>query len=284
MLRITTCPFLKKRRASATLKMNNSSPFKPQSSDSEPKNVGRQRVRFAVFCILSMHIAGLVALLLTNGCRRTPEPDPIPAPEMTNTFDDQPVLDPPTNYAPPDLPTNDPAGMPPHVETNTTYVPPTNQYTEPAPVIQDPVPQYSATQEYTVVKGDTFSSIARKFPGVSIRALQEANPSVQPTRLRIGMKLQIPAAAAPSPSASARAFSNGNGERSYTVKSGDTLTSIASRNGTTVRALRNANNLNTDRIRVGQKLTLPAKAPAPAPLPAGETAPGAPSLTPPGQF
>ena len=51
----------------------------------------------------------------------------------------------------------------------------------------------------------------------------------------------------------------------YKIKSGDTLTSIASHHGTTVKALRAANALTTDKIKVGQKLKIPVKASAPAP-------------------
>lgn len=43
----------------------------------------------------------------------------------------------------------------------------------------------------------------------------------------------------------------------YVVKSGDTLTRIARVHGTTVKALKTANNLNNDRIVVGAKLKIP---------------------------
>jgi LysM repeat protein len=43
----------------------------------------------------------------------------------------------------------------------------------------------------------------------------------------------------------------------YVVKSGDTLSVIASRNHTTVAALKRANNLTSDIIRVGQRLKIP---------------------------
>ena len=67
--------------------------------------------------------------------------------------------------------------------------------------------------------------------------------------------------AAPVESASA------GGEQIYTVKSGDNLTKIARQFGTTVKALRAANGLKTDSIKVGQKLKIPAKASAPATAP-----------------
>jgi murein DD-endopeptidase MepM/ murein hydrolase activator NlpD len=45
---------------------------------------------------------------------------------------------------------------------------------------------------YTVVKGDTLSSIAQK-AGVTLEALLAANPGISPTTLSIGTKLVIPA-------------------------------------------------------------------------------------------
>ena len=52
----------------------------------------------------------------------------------------------------------------------------------------------------------------------------------------------------------------------YVVKSGDTLTQIAKRHGTTVKAIEAENNLTTTKIKVGQKLKIPAKAEAAAPV------------------
>ena len=45
--------------------------------------------------------------------------------------------------------------------------------------------------------------------------------------------------------------------QTYTVQSGDTLYEIANRFGTTVSALKSANNLTSDMIRVGQVLSIP---------------------------
>ena len=61
---------------------------------------------------------------------------------------------------------------------------------------------------------------------------------------------------------------NGNsGQKTatYTVKRGDTLTAIAQKYGTTVQKLVTLNNIaNPDVIKVGQKLTIPAKTAAPS--------------------
>jgi len=45
--------------------------------------------------------------------------------------------------------------------------------------------------------------------------------------------------------------------QTYIVQSGDTLYEIANRFGTTVSALKEANNLTSDMIRVGQVLNIP---------------------------
>ena len=41
----------------------------------QQKNKGRARVRLAVFIVLSIHVFGLMALLM-QGCRKTPEAEP----------------------------------------------------------------------------------------------------------------------------------------------------------------------------------------------------------------
>ena len=50
----------------------------------------------------------------------------------------------------------------------------------------------------------------------------------------------------------------GNSAAVHTVKAGETLTRIAHQHGTSIKAIRAANNLKTDRLFVGQKLKLPA--------------------------
>ena len=47
-------------------------------------------------------------------------------------------------------------------------------------------------------------------------------------------------------------------QTTYVVKSGDTLTKIARAHGTTIKAIRAASGLKTDRILVGQKLKVPS--------------------------
>ena len=64
-----------------------------------------------------------------------------------------------------------------------------------ATVTQPPILTPTATstpQTYQVVRNDTLTGIARRF-GISLEALQAANPGVSATALRVGQSLSIPA-------------------------------------------------------------------------------------------
>jgi LysM repeat protein len=239
--------------------MNNTnpSPLIPQGSLVEQKNKGRARFKLAVFLVLSIHGIGLLALLMQS-CAKAPEPStdqteqqstnpPPPFVEQTNLTPAQ------TNFAPvPPVPTP-PPGM------------------EPAP---------GRPTEYKVAAGDVPVAIAKKF-NISVQALLDANPGLEPTKLKIGQPLHIPAPTAALPTAARGgvtppAVEAAGGVQTYTVKSGDNLTRIATQFGVTVRALRTANSLSTDRLTVGQKLKIPGKAPA-----AAASGTGAPAETPP---
>jgi LysM repeat protein len=228
--------------------MNNQSPLVPQGSLLEQKNKGRARVKIAVFFVLAVHGIGLLALLM-QGCRREPGNQT----ETTNT--------------------------PPSTLETTNVVPDATAsatQTNPPPVVEPTPPPASAT-DYTIVQGDNFSALAKKF-GVSVKAISDANPGVDSTKLKIGQKIHIPA---PTPATAATAPGTAavtsSGEQVYTVKSGDTLIKIAAQFGTSVKALRSVNSLKTDSIKVGQKLKIPVKGPASAPSPAT-----APDTAPPG--
>jgi LysM repeat protein len=197
-----------------------------------------------------------------QGCGQTKEP--VTPTESTVSNTPPPFVE-ATNNAP------EATSTPPVVVTAPPVVEPT-----PAPVAP------AGTSEYTIVKGDTFGAIAKK-SHVSVKALTDANPGLVPTKLKIGQKVQIPAATAPSAPAvtgttPVESASTG-GEQTYAVKSGDNLTKIAAHLGTTVKALHAANSLKTDRIKVGQKLKVPAKASAPvtAPVMPMEPAPTVPT-------
>ncbi|AKJ00559.1 putative chitinase [Archangium gephyra] len=118
---------------------------------------------------------------------------------------------------------------------------------------------------YTVKSGDTLSGIAQRF-GTTVGALAQTNGISNPNRINVGQKLTLPGGSGPS----APAPTPSQQGQSYTVKSGDTLSGIAQRFGTTVGALAQANGIsNPNRINVGQRLTIPGDRFEPAPTPGG---------------
>jgi LysM repeat protein len=130
-----------------------------------------------------------------------------------------------------------------------------------------------ADTRYTVQRGDTVSHIAAR-TGVPVARIAAANALANPSDIRAGQVLTIPSRQAPAPAASAPT-ATARATTGYTVVSGDTLSRIASRFGTTVAAIASANGLaNPSFIRIDQVLTVPltgAPAPAPAAVPAATT-------------
>lgn len=239
--------------------MNSSSPFsssKP-SSEVERQNQARTRLKVKIFCALGVNVAVLLALLLTPGCKRE-QPQAIE--------NSQPIF---TETAPPDMAVNDPTNVPgfdtePTTTTNDPGfgVPPQTEYTQtPPPITTQPPPvTLGATKEYKIKAGDTFYSIGKEF-GVSMNALKEANPTVDPSKLQIGKAITIPASSA-APAATTTAAPTASaptGFKIHEVKSGDTLSSLATKYGTTIKAIQTANGMTDTRIKVGQKLKIPAK-------------------------
>jgi peptidoglycan DL-endopeptidase LytF len=107
---------------------------------------------------------------------------------------------------------------------------------------------------YTVVAGDTVYGISKRF-GTTPEALRSAN-NLTSDILSIGQTLTIPAAGITPTVPSA--LSPVSAPSQYSVVLGDTLYSISNRFGTTVSALRSANNLTSDILSIGQTLTIPA--------------------------
>jgi len=123
----------------------------------------------------------------------------------------------------------------------------------------------SQTVEYKVANGDSLWGIAQRF-GTSVRSIVEANPGIKANQIRVGQTLRVPREEG-SPDASGNPDSGPESRRSsppsgatYTVKAGDSLSGIAARQGVTVAALKRANGLSGDLIRVGQELTIPGGA------------------------
>lgn len=95
---------------------------------------------------------------------------------------------------------------------------------------------------HVVRRGDTLSAISRRY-GTTGRALMQAN-RLTATRIYPGQRLIVRRSPCDSDS-------------QYAVRWGDTLSAIARRYGTTVRAIMSANDLRTTIIHVSQRLDIP---------------------------
>jgi len=105
-----------------------------------------------------------------------------------------------------------------------------------------------STSTYVVRSGDTLYSIAARHK-TTVAKLAKANNITNVSLIRVGQALTIPGSSAskPIPTPTTK----------YTVRSGDTLYSIAQRNKTTIPTLVKINNIsNPNSIRVGQVLKI----------------------------
>lgn len=248
-------------------------PLIPQGTFLEQK--GRSHIRIAVITILAVHVV-LLGSLLMAGCKRTTDQAAVEQTNEGGAYPPPPVtqLPPPPDTQPP--PAGNVAATPTQLTPVVPQVPTNPVQPEPTVVLPPPTPTPVTTfsqGEHVVIKGESFYTIAKKY-GVTSRGIQEANPGVDPARLKIGQKLIIPAKSASStvaiPSNGGTAATNGG--KSYTVKSGDTLNGIARKHSVSVKDLQAANNLRTTQIKVGQKLRIPTAGSA---IPSGVGNPGA---------
>ncbi len=113
--------------------------------------------------------------------------------------------------------------------------------------------------EHTVRRGDNLWRIARKH-GVTVAALRAEN-GLDGFALSVGQTLSVPTLDTPKPRGKAarrRPKAGARGRTRYTVRSGDNLWKIARKFGTTVKALRRANNMRRKSgLRPGQRLVIP---------------------------
>ncbi|WP_147796464.1 lytic transglycosylase domain-containing protein [Cellulomonas sp. Y8] len=132
-------------------------------------------------------------------------------------------------------------------------------------------PAAHADEQYTVRSGDTVSHIAAKY-GTSVTAVRSANGLNGSAFIREGQRLTIPTAGGAAATTTAAPASAGG---AHTVASGETVSAIAKRYGTTVAAITSANGLDSRAfIRVGQTLTIPGASGAAATTAAAPAATG----------
>lgn len=101
---------------------------------------------------------------------------------------------------------------------------------------------------YTVQSGDTLAKIAAKY-NTTYQHLAQINGISDPNKIYVGQVIKI--------DGTTSVTSNTQTTKTYTVKSGDTLSSIAAKYGTTVDSLVAKNGIkNKNLIRVGQVLKI----------------------------
>ena len=125
-----------------------------------------------------------------------------------------------------------------------------------------------ADTTYKVEKGDTLYSISRKYQ-ITVAELRAANNLSENDVIKVGQKLKIPSADISAAAAlatdnkatttSSATLSATTKTKEYTVVKGDTMYSIAKKNGMTLAEFMAINGLdNSSVIKVGQKLKIAA--------------------------
>lgn len=126
-------------------------------------------------------------------------------------------------------------------------------------------PPRTTTTFHKVRPGETLGQIAQRY-GTTIRAIQKAN-GLRGTYIRAGQTLRIPTQGAaptrapspqPQPKQSPASTQKTTGNRTHTIRAGESLWSIAQKYGVSVDALCRANGMTPrSPIRPGQKLKIP---------------------------
>ena len=149
------------------------------------------------------------------------------------------------------------------------------------PVVEAPVAVENKT--HTVANGELLGDIALKYYKSSKqwRKIAEANPGIDPKNLKVGQKLVIPGLAAKT---SAAPLVAGAGERTYTIKSGDTLYLVAKKelgSASRWKEIEKLNGVSSNELHVGQVIKLPASTSSTSTTPdaPGSTAPAAEGKT-----
>ncbi|MCU1402961.1 MAG: LysM peptidoglycan-binding protein [Microbacteriaceae bacterium] len=139
-----------------------------------------------------------------------------------------------------------------------------------APIASPAAPQAS-NGRYTIMKGDTVGSIAKKF-GISTQTVLSANGLGWSSIIYPGQTLAIPTLAPSStgaptaiapvayvtPSAPAVVPVKSTVSSSYVIKAGDTISKIATQFGVSIQSILNANNMTwSSLIYSGRSITIP---------------------------
>jgi LysM repeat protein len=217
------------------------------------------KVSRVVLIVVALHVLVIGGIFIFEGCSRTTKG---PTPDLAENES-------PGNQAAADTPALAPDAIPQDGLVPAVPMAPAGPVATTAASTTQP-----SSRTYVVKKGDSLWRIS-KTQGISIGDLARANNLTKTSSLKIGQKLQIPSIVKVEPvttatasviptatSSDASAFAaaatpSASDGQMYTVKSGDSLWKIARHQNTSVAAIKTANNLTSDMLKVGQKLYLP---------------------------
>ena len=251
------------------------------------------KVSKVVLIVVALHVLVIGGIIVFEGCSRAKSSTPTDMAANENLPGQQP------DNATPGSPGNAAASMPnpQGPGANTSMAPANsvagNETVAPAAPVAAAAPTTTA-HTYVVKKGDSLWKIA-KAENLTVGELSRANNLTKTSAIKIGQKLSIPVAAkadktnvatasvvptstdatgASSSTAASPTTTADAGGATYTVQSGDSLWKIARKQNVTVAALKQANNLSGDSLKVGQKLHVPVATAKAASDAAGNTVSG----------
>ena len=114
-----------------------------------------------------------------------------------------------------------------------------------------PVERSTTQTIHVVKKGETLGKIAQKYK-CSVTNLKKWN-NLTSNNIKIGQKLKV---YPPETNSSSQSGGQSGSNTTYTVKSGDSLWSIAKKYNVSVDYIKKKNNLKSNELKVGQKLKL----------------------------
>jgi len=237
--------------------------------------------------VAGLHVLALLLILTNPGCSATSRPAAAATAQPPPGPDPAPTIAPSTPVAPADENASAPGGPisivaapaapnPEPAPGGGAFYNPTRPGTPAAAVLAaEPASDVTPATPYTVGKGDSLWSIAKK-NHIKVSVLAAANHLKVGSRIHPGQKVLIPAKApesAPAPAAGPPAPSSSNslvaeakpaaaaagGPLKHVVRSGETLGSIARHYGVRVGDLATANAISDpQKIHPGQELTIPS--------------------------
>jgi nucleoid-associated protein YgaU len=220
------------------------------------------KAKIAVLIVMGALIFGLVVIeiIYSGGERERQKP---PEEKKIVSIPVQPT---PQPVQPPVQPIQPPAQPRPPEQVPISYETPKESREPLKPQAESVEPtQPTPTEEgqyYVIKRGDTFESLAEKHYGSKNKwsIIQDANPGVNPKRLKIGQKILIPTKTTEPETTPVETVES---EKTYIVKSGDTLEGISMRFYKSRRFAQKIFDANKEKIenpnslKVGTKIVIP---------------------------